>query len=208
MSGTNVSAAVINFAGFSSDGHPVSGSAEFTVDAAADTITVKLTNTTANTLDAGELFTGLDFSLGGLTPAMTSAKGLERSVNAAGVFSDTSPAQNLTWSLIPWSGSTYQLNFNPNAKHALLGPPAAGNYIGANPSIKGNKGHNPFAAEVAIFELSVPNLEANTPVTVGAFRFGTNLDPATPEPSSWVLFAIALVSAATYRRRRLQSTIC
>src|SRR5690242_9587592 len=83
----NSGASTISFSGTSSDGHPVSGTAESTPSAGS--VTVKLTNTTANTLDAGELLTGLDFSLGGLTPTLTSKTGIQRTVNGNGTFSDT-----------------------------------------------------------------------------------------------------------------------
>ena len=198
-------AALVSFSGFSSDGHPVSGSADFTLNAGADTVTVKLTNTTKLTLDAGELFTGLDFSLGGLTPTMASTAdtGFERSVNGAGGFVDSGGIVNLTWSLVPIGSGVYQLNFNPNAKHAIIGPPTAGSYALANGSIKSNPGHDPFAAEMATFVLSVPGLEASTPVVVRSWRFGTELDPAfVPEPTTTALAVIGLAAAGWTRRRR------
>lgn len=200
---TSASAALLAFTGNSSDGHPVAGSAEFTLNDAANTVTVKLTNTTATTLDAGELFTGLDFSIGGLSASMTSDTGIERTVASNGTFSDTGSAQDLSWSLVSLGSGNYQLNFNPDAKDAILGPPSGGDYSGANGSIKGNAGHNPFAALMAVFELSVPQLAANTPVEVTTFRYGTELDPATgtinPEPAAWLLL---LVGAALFKTRR------
>jgi hypothetical protein len=201
VGGSVSSAAIINFSGFSSDGHPVSGSAEFTLNAGADTISVKLTNTTTTTLDAGELFTGLDFSLGGLTPAMTSDTGIQRTVAANGTFSDTGTAQNLSWSLVSLGGGSYQLNFTPNAKDAIIGPPTMGSYSLADGSIKDNAGHTPFAAEMALFELSVPGLEADTPVQVTTWRFGTRLDPAIPEPLSGHLLLMGIAAMACARRR-------
>ena len=199
------SAALFSFAGTSVDTHPVSGSADFTLNAGADTVTVKLTNTTASTLDAGELFTGLDFMLGGLTPTMTSDMGIQRTVDGGGAFSDTGSAQNLSWSLVSLGGGTFQLNFNPDAKDAIIGPPTAGSYGGASGSIKGNAGHTPFAAEMAEFVLSVPNLEANTPVVAKVFRYGTGLDPADgtiiPEPATWLLLTGAGMALAAQRRR-------
>ena len=58
----------------------------------------------------------------------------------------------------------HQLNFHPDAKDAILGPPAGPDYNGSNPSVRGNPGHNPFAVLSANFVLSVPGLEATTPV--------------------------------------------
>jgi hypothetical protein len=172
-------AAPILFTGNSSDGHPVSGSAEFTLNAGADTVAVKLTNTTALALDAGELLSGIDFSLGGLTPTLTSATGINLSVGSSGVFTDTGGPQNLSWSIVSLGSVNYQLNFNPDAKGSILGPPTAGSYEVANGSIKSNPGHDPFAAQMATFAFTVPNLEMNTPIVVRAFRYGTGLVSAT-----------------------------
>src|SRR5262249_50971441 len=152
------SATLISFSGTSSDGHAVSGAADFALSAGSAAIT--LTNTTATTLDAGELFTGLDFSLGGLTPSLMSKTGIERTVAGGGTYSDTGIAQNLSWSLASLGGGRYQLNFNPDAADGIIGPPSAGSYSGANGSIKGNSGHNPFAAQTATFVLNVPSLTA------------------------------------------------
>lgn len=201
------------FTGTSSDGHAVSGTADFTFDATADTVTVQLVNTTNLTKDAGELFTGLDFSLGGLVPTLTSGLGLERTVDGSGAFTDTGGAQNLSWSLVSLGGSDYQLNFNPDAKDAILGAPSGGDYSGANGSIKGNPGHNPFAAQLATFVLSVPGLEDTTAVNVTAFRYGTELQlaPGTidpppgggiPEPSTVMLLVLAAGGCLWRRQAR------
>jgi hypothetical protein len=202
----SLAAPIFVFSGNSSDGHPVSGSVDFTLNPAADTVTVKLTNSTPHTFDAGELFTGLDFSFGGLTPTLSSVTGILRTINSNGTFSDTGSAQNMSWMLDPLGGGTFQINFHPNARHAIVGPPTAGTYAGANASVRANPGHTPYAAEMAVAQLSVPGLEASTPVNVTAFRYGTDLDPATgtiviiPEPSTLVLAMVGLALMA--RRRR------
>lgn len=199
---SSLASAAFIFSGNSADGHPVSGMADFTIDAGADTITIELTNTTVTTLDAGELLTGLDFDLDGLTPTLVSDTGIQRTVAGDGSFVDTLTAQDLSWSLTSLGGGSFQLNFHPNAKDSILGPPIAGSYASANPSVRGNPGHNPFVGETAVFVLSVPNLEASTSVSVSAFRFGTALDPAVPEPASIVLAAVALVALVAFGRRR------
>ncbi|MGE3641265.1 MAG: hypothetical protein AB7G28_22095 [Pirellulales bacterium] len=204
LSAANSPAAFV-FTGNSSDGHAVSGSAAFTLNDALDTVTVVLTNTTTTTLDAGELFTGLDFRIGGLATSMTSDMGIQRTVAANGTYSDTLTLQDLSWSLVSLGSGNYQLNFNPDAKDSILGPPSGGNYAGANGSIKGNNGHNPFAAQTATFQLSVPGLTSGTKVGVTTFRYGTELEPATgtitPEPACCLLFATGGVGALLFRRR-------
>jgi hypothetical protein len=190
---STASASTFFFAGTSSDSHPVSGSVDFTLNAGADTVTIKLKNTTLLTNDAGELLTGIDFTLGGLTPSMSSDTGIQRTVDGNGAFTDTGSAQNLSWSLASLGGGTFQLNFTPDSADSIIGPPNGGNYAAANGSIKGNTGHNPFAAELAQFVLNVPNLENNSPVIATVFRYGTGLDPANgtithaPEPATAIL---------------------
>lgn len=198
---SSLASAAFLFNGNSADGHPVSGSAEFAVNPGADTITVTLTNTTAITHDAGELFTGVDFSLGGLAPSLVSDMAIQRTVTGDGSFVDTLTAHDLSWSLVSLGSNNFQLNFNPNAKDSIIGPPTAGSYGGTNGSIKGNPGHNPFAAEVAVFVLKVPNLETSTPVSVAAFRFGTAHSPAVPEPSTLTLAAMAMIVVLAWRWR-------
>jgi hypothetical protein len=205
---SQASAAPMLFSGLSADGHPVSAIADFVLNDATDTVNVTLKNTTTTTLDSGELFTGLDFKISGLTPTLTSATGIQRTVDASGAYVDTGSPQNLTWSVAPQGGGVFQLDFTPNAKDSIIGPPTAGNYAGANGSIKANGGHNPFAAEEAQFELSVPGLGPGSIVELLVFRYGTTLQPATgtitpmPEPASLALAGIGLVAMAAQRRRK------
>lgn len=196
------------FSGTSSDGHAVSAIANFVLNDATDTVSVSLQNITATTLDSGELFTGLDFTIGGLTPTLTSDAGIQRTVDGAGAYVDTALPQNLSWSVASLGSSVYQINFNPNAKDAIIGPPTAGIYAAANGSIKGNAGHNPFAAEQAEFELSVPGLQSNSSVQLLTFRFGTTLAPATgtiktlPEPSTLTMAALLAIGLGKHVRKR------
>lgn len=201
-------ASIQTFSGTSSDGHAVSGSVEWTINAIADTITFKLTNTTAVTKDAGELFTGINFTVGGLVPTLASDLGIQRTVASNGTFSDTATAQNLSWSVVS-HGAGYQLNFNPNAKDAIIAPPAGSVYT-ANDSVNGNNGHNPFAAVTATFVINASGLLDTTPIVITNFLYGTELDPAiptgsVPEPISlfvWGGLATVLGTAA-YRRNRI-----
>ena len=181
----------------------VTGAADITFDDANDKVTVKLTNTTTPTTDAPDLLTGIDFTIGGLsvTTNTLTAKGTQRTVAGDGTFTDSAPNQNLSWSVFTQGGG-YRLDFNPDSKDAIIGPPTGGNYSGGNGSIKGNAGHTPFAAEMGTFTFSVPNLAANTPFIVTAFLYGTGPAPAEgitttsggiPEPSTAILALIAIV---------------
>ena len=213
------SATAATFFGTGPDAHPVSASADFT--ASGDTLTVKLTNTTATTLHAGGLFTGLEFSVIG-TPTLTSDTGVERSIEGDGTFTDGGSAVDVSWSLVPLGGNMWQLNFNPDAMHAIVGPPTGGNYAAANASVSGNPGHNPFAAEMAVFELNVPGIGAAPlpSVVVKSFLFGTNLHSgvgvlggppggitpgggpeAIPEPTAGLLMLLGGVLVAARRSR-------
>jgi hypothetical protein len=206
------SATQISFSGTSqADGHPVSGTADFTLG--AGTATIVLTNTTTTTHDAGELFTGIKFSLGGLSLGLSSKTGIERTVADNGTFTDTGSAQNLTWSLTAKGSGVFQLDFSPDATDAILGPPSGGNYSGANSSIDGNNGHNPFVGEKATFVITNASITANTSINVSNFLFDTGPDPAngtitvgnppplTPEPSTLVLMVLGAAIAAFGRRR-------
>jgi hypothetical protein len=198
-----------------------SATADFTFNAALDTLTVVLTNTTSSTLDAGDLFTGIRFGLGGLVATLSTDLGVQRSVAGNGSYTDTPGAVNLSWSSNALGGGLYQLDFNPDAKDALIGPPTAGSYAAANGSITGNPGHNPFAAQTATFVFSVPGLLDTTPLTVTAFLFGTGPtvatgtitvptpdpdpdgEPSVPEPASLAVFSVlALIGGAGYYRRK------
>jgi hypothetical protein len=57
----------------------------------------------------------------------------------------------------------------------LIGDPASsGTYASANPSIRGNRPHNPFTAGQAQFLILVPGLQAGATVTSATFTFSTN----------------------------------
>jgi hypothetical protein len=124
------------------------------------------------------------------------------------------------------SGGVYQLDFNPNALFAIVGPAdgettsSAGVYTG-NGSINGNTGHNPFTAKTATFKLGSPGIDPDTVITGVSFIYNTGLSqvvpgtpntpeliPTVPEPATMGFgLAILAVCGAT-RRRRAQRAVC
>ena len=152
------------------------------------------------------VLTGIDFSIGGAALALTSKTGIERTVAGDGTFVDTGSAQNLTWSLTSQGSGNYQLDFSPDATDAILGPPSSGSYAGANSSIKGNAGHNPFAAITPIYVVTGAGITTNSTINVTHFLYGTGPDPAngtitySPEPSTLVLMCLGAAIVA-FRRK-------
>ena len=202
-----------------SAGVPVTSQATFTTSLGHLVLTLQ--NTTAHTADAGQLLTGLRFTLSpnlASVATLTSASAIPRNIAADGSYSDGS-AQSLlgTWESTLNAG-VYQVDFNPNAEFAIVGP-ADGETISmaglyhANGSIEGNPGHNPFTAKSATFVFSSPGITESTSIGNVSFIYNTALSnvipghevptppPSVPEPST-ALFGLALVGATGAVRSR------
>ena len=164
----SVSAAT--FHGASSDGHEVSGTVDFT--ASGDVLTIKLANTTPTTSNVTDLLTGVDFKLSGLTPTLDSITGISRTINVDGSFTDGDAAHDLSWSLKSLGSGIWELDSHPDARDAIVGPASAGSYEEAGRSVRGNPGHNPFAAETIIAQLNVPGLQSAALPAVVVTGFG------------------------------------
>lgn len=203
-----------------SAGESVSSNASFTTSAGQVVLTLQ--NTTAHTADAGQLLTGIRFTLSPdlvAAATLTSASAIPRDIASNGSYLD-GPAQSLlgTWEST-LSAGVYQLDFNPNAEFAIVGPAdgetstTAGVY-NANGSIKGNAGHNPFTAKSASFTLSGAQITAATTVSNVSFIYNTGLSnvipgnpvptpPSAPVPEpSTALFGLALLGASGVVRSR------
>ena len=204
-----------------SSGFAVSAEADFTISAGQ--IVITLENTTLHTIDASQLLTGIKFTLSpGLASAatLTAATGDPRNISGDGSYTDGSAVSLMnTWESISKNG-VCQLDFNPNAQYAIVGPAdgetatTAGIY-NANSSIDGNSGHNPFTAISATLTLSSPGITADTEISNVTYIYGTQLNTfvsgqptafqPVPEISTGA-FGFALLGVCFLARRRSPAT--
>ena len=203
-----------------SAGVPVSSKATF--QTSSGELTISLQNTTAHTADAAQLLTGIRFTLSPnpiTTALLLDATAVPRNIAEDGSYVDGAPVSILgTWQS-NLTGGYYQLDFNPNADFAVIGPAdgetgsIAGVYTG-NGSINGNDGHNPFTAKSATFKLGSPGIDPNTTITGVSFIYNTGLSnvipgtpttqeliPAVPEPAT-MGFGLAILAVCGAARRR------
>lgn len=182
-------------------------------------------NTTATTLNAGDLLTGIRFEVSGVSAFSLAAdvgdliNVIDHATNGYGYIDDFdgSSLKDLSWGLV--SGSGYlELRFNePNAENGIIGPAESdtGRYSKANASIVDNGidpkgGHNPLVHEYAKFTF---NLTQSTGATAAidnvTFLFGTDLGThVVPLPSAvWaglgLLGGIAFIRRVRRRRARI-----
>ncbi len=210
-----------------SESSTVSGTAEITLDSNTNLVTVVLTNTTPFTYGAAQLLTGFQFSLDGFSAGSLWAAWAAETVYVSGKH-DAGPIGTptylgfkdldtpATWEL----ASIYRLNFNPDADYGIIAPFLAPetDYSGANDSVTGNPGHNPYVYETATFQISVPGLQEDAAISDVVFWFGTDFQgsatPDDPNPptgivplpaSAWMglSFLAVLGVFRTVRRRRV-----
>lgn len=191
---SSAQATVLPFQGSgTSAGVAVSATANF--DVMAGQLVLTLANTTPHTADAGQLLTGIRFSITtGVAPVsaatFTAAAGASRTIAGSGSYVNGASTSLLsTWEKTV-SGNVFQLDFNPNAQFAIVGPAdgesgiAAGLYTG-NGSINGNPGHNPYTARQAIFTLSNAGITSASQIGNVTFIYNTALSqliPGSPVP--------------------------
>jgi hypothetical protein len=164
----------------------VSATANFTVGNGF--VTVTLANGLADPKSAGQLLSGLAFTLSsGLTAGTLGPTSANlRSVASGGSFTDLGPAS---------TGWALDQNFNggfflcvlctdlgaTGPKHLLIGDPASsGTYASANASIAGNKPHNPFTQGQATFLINVPGVASTDSVNGATFFFSTQEGVSVP----------------------------
>jgi hypothetical protein len=204
-----------------SAGVPVSSTATF--QTSPGELTIALLNTTSHTADAGQLMTGIRFTLSpnpDPLALLVSGSAIPRNIAEDGSYVDGAPQSLLgTWQS-NLNDDYYQLDFNPNAEFAIVGPAdgetglSPGIYTG-NGSINGNTGHNPFTAKSATFKLESPGIDANTVITGVSFIYNTGLSnvipgtphrteqiPPIPEPATMGFGLAVLAMCGAARRGR------
>jgi hypothetical protein len=198
-------------------GHVLSAMADFS--SVGDVLTVKLTNTTPETESVKDLLKSIDFSLDGLTPTLLSVTGVLRNIDRDGTWDDNDEAETLSWSLKSLGDDEWRLVSTPDARHAIVGPPNEDDYADASRSIRGNNGHNPFAAEMVVAELNVPGLGSASMPVVSVLSFGFSgsgsadgsITPGgaleVPEPTISLLVIAGFAAYLSRRCRNLRAQL-
>jgi hypothetical protein len=190
-------------------GTPVSGTADFSLS--GNTLTLTLSNTIVGIGNAGQLLTGLTFTLSdGSGVSLNSQMGDLIQVNSNKTVTDQGTGM-LGWGFGTTGTNTFEVcmicsggvTSSVTPSQGILGPASAdGNFDNANGSIAGNGPHDPFVNGTGTYEFTVP-----TGVTASNvfFQYGTTPGgaiTAAPEPSSIFLLAFGLLGLALLTGRR------
>jgi len=185
-------------------GQTVSATADFSQS--GSTLTLTLTNTLLGLKSAGQLLTGITFTLSdGSGVSLNSQTGDLISIASNGTVTDLGTL-TLGWGFGSTGGNTFEacvictggVTATATPEQGIIGP---GPYTSANSSILGNGPHNPFVNQSAVFTFNVPSNETVSDV---AFSFGTQPGASvpTPEPSTLLLLGAGLCALAWLVSRR------
>jgi len=185
-------------------GQAVSATADFSQS--GSTLTLTLSNTLLGIKSAGQLLTGITFTLSdGSGVVLNSQTGDLINIASNGAVTDLGTA-TLGWGFGSTGSNTFEMcvictggvTASATPEQGIVGP---GPYSTANSSIDGNGPHNPFVNQSAVFTFNAPS---NVTVSNVVFSFGTQpgANVPTPEASTLLLLGTGLCALAWLASRR------
>jgi hypothetical protein len=185
-------------------GQPVSATADF--GQSGSTLTLTLTNTLLGIQSAGQLLTGITFTLSnGTGVTLSTQTGDLISIASNGSVTDLG-TMALGWGFGSTGGSTFEacvictggVTASATPSQGIVGPSP---YTGTNSSIDGNGPHNPFVNQTATFTFNTPTDETVSDVV---FSFGTQPGATvpTPEASTLLLLGVGVLGLALAAHKR------
>ncbi len=194
-------------------GLPISASVMLDFDSGSGLLSVTLDNLIVDPTSVNQNLSGLflSFTTGESIGSLVSSSGVERTIAGDGSYLDGA-AVATGWALFddvmdPLFGTTglhlSVLGMPTAPAHTIIGlPDISDEYGSANHSLAGNRPHNPFLGESAIFLLDVEGLSEATRVSRATFQFNTSAGTyaGVPEPGCAILLAIGLAGLIARRR--------
>jgi hypothetical protein len=196
------------------------------LNAGDHTVTISILNLEDNPRSAGQLISGVLFTMGGLaghssSPTLVDSSYSEIRIDSMGRPTAAQPELSNTWTVATVSGSTFTLcDVCANGGHpqelVIGGPASSGRYSNANASIAGSGTHNPFilgsgdsGSATPQWTVKLSDLQVQSAVTRVSVMFGTTYgewvdasprDVETPEPGTLVLLAVGIVGLVLCKR--------
>lgn len=179
------------------------------------TLTIELADLLANPVSAGQLLSGLQFTLssGNTGATLTGSSGQE--INIANGVGQLGSAVSAGWGFgnlqsgyvlcVICPGVSLPQPPTVQPSHLIIGP---GPYTDANGSINNNDPHNPFLNQTASFTFDAPGVTGNTTVSNVVFSFGTAWGSTVPgggtvpEPGTMALIGTGGLAVFLIRRKR------